>query len=76
MKRRKFFKLATTGAAGLTMAASCTNQKKDTGSGISEVDLPKDVPSYKNSQSPSIPSVPQRSANDRLTVALIGAGHH
>ena len=76
MKRRKFFKLATTGAAGLTMAASCTNQKKDTGSGISEADMPREVPAYRNSKSPSGTSGKQRSANDKLIVALIGAGHH
>ena len=76
MKRRKFFKLATTGAAGLTMAASCTNQKKDAGSGISEQDLPREVPAYRNNQPPSGTSVKQKSANDKLMVALIGAGQH
>jgi len=76
MKRRKFFKLATTGAAGLTMAASCTNQKKDTGSGISEADMPGELPSYRNSKPAAGSSVPQRSANDKLVVALIGCGHH
>ncbi len=76
MKRRKFFKLATTGAAGLTMAASCTNQKKDTDSGISGPDLPREVPAYRKSKTTAATSVKQRSANDKLVVALIGAGHH
>jgi predicted dehydrogenase len=76
MKRRKFFKLATTGAAGLTMAASCMNQKKDDGSGISGADMPGEVPAYRNSKPASGSSFQQRSANDTLAVALIGAGHH
>jgi predicted dehydrogenase len=58
------------------MAASCTNQKKDTGSGISEADLPEELPSYRNSKPASGTPVAQRSANDKLVVALIGAGHH
>lgn len=76
MKRRKFFKIATTGAAGLTMTASCTNQQKDAGTGIDNADLPKEVPIYRNPQSAPGPSIAQRSANDRLTVALIGCGGH
>ena len=76
MKRRKFFQLATTGTAGLTVAASCTNRQKDTGNGISEMDLPKEVPSYRTIRPTTNPSIPQRSANDRLVVALIGCGHH
>ena len=76
MKRRKFFKLATTGAAGLTMAASCTNPRKDSRAGSGQMDLPSDVPAYKKGTSTTGPSIAQRSANDKLVVALIGAGHH
>ncbi len=76
MKRRKFFKLATTGAAGLTMAASCTNPQKDARSGSHQAELPTEVPDYRKSTSTSGPPIAQRSANDRLTVALIGCGGH
>jgi predicted dehydrogenase len=76
MKRRKFFKLATTGAAGLTMAASCTGRQKDAG-GVSEgLDLPAEVPAYRKGQAASVPAVHRRGANDRLVVALIGCGGH
>jgi predicted dehydrogenase len=76
MKRRKFFKLATSGAAGLTMAASCSNPKNDTGSLKSDPDQAMEVPAYKKSKHSSLTSVKQKSANERIVVALIGAGHH
>jgi len=76
MRRRKFFKLATTGAAGLTMAASCSHPNNDTGSLKNEPDQPLDLPSYKKNKSSSFAPVKQKSANDRIVVALIGAGYH
>jgi len=76
MKRRRFFKLATTGAAGLTMAASCIDQRNDTGSGISDPELSAEIPAYKKSKPAIGQVVPQKSAGDRLQVALIGAGNH
>lgn len=76
MKRRRFFKLASTGAAGITMTASCTNQNDDPISGVSDPELPTEIPAYKKNKPAAGPSIPQKSANDRLMVALIGAGHH
>ncbi len=65
MQRRKFFQLASAGAAGLTMAASCSNQ-----------DQSRKVPAYKSGESFSVTPVRPKSINDRIVVALIGAGHH
>lgn len=76
MRRRKFFKLATTGAAGLTMAASCSTSTNETDSLKNESDLHLKVPSYKKSKSSSSTLLPQKSSNDKIVVALIGAGHH
>jgi predicted dehydrogenase len=76
MKRRKFFKLATTGAAGLTMAASCTNRQKSAEAGMNEPDQPMELPAYRKSQPSSGPPVQKKSASDKLVVALIGCGGH
>jgi len=76
MRRRKFFKLASTGAAGLTMAVSCSNPKNDSGSLKKDPDQPLEVPAYKKSKPSSFTPVKQKSANDKAVVALIGAGHH
>ncbi|MEN8227014.1 MAG: Gfo/Idh/MocA family oxidoreductase [Bacteroidota bacterium] len=76
MRRRKFFKLATTGAAGLTVAASCTNPNNEPDSLKIDPDQPGEMPAYRNSKLSSGQPVKQKSANDQVVVALIGAGHH
>ena len=76
MKRRKFFKLASAGAAGLTMAASCTSRQKSAEAGMNEPDQQMEVPAYRKSQPSSGPQVQKKSANDKVVVALIGAGGH
>lgn len=76
MKRRKFFKLATTGAAGVTMAASCTNVQNSDDSAGSEPLQSGKVPAYRKSITSTFSTGSGKSANDRIVVALIGAGHH
>ncbi len=83
MKRRKFFKLASTGAAGVTFAASCANGSSDSSSSDSSSSGSSSAgqqagtePAYRSSvKSTFAPGTP-KSANDRVVVALIGAGHH
>ncbi len=76
MKRRKFFKLATTGAAGITMITSCTGGGSEAvTAGNTQVE-PGIVPAYRKSILPALASGTQKSANDRIVVALIGAGGH
>lgn len=75
MQRRKFFKLASTGAAGLTLAASCSNPKNEPDLLKNDPDQPLEVPTYKKNEPPSFTPVKQKSANDKVVVALIGAGH-
>ena len=76
MRRRFFFKLATTGAAGLTLTASCSNPNNEPDSLKIDPKLPREVPAYKKSKTTSITTVKQMGANDQVVVALIGAGHH
>ena len=77
MKRRKFFFLATSGAAGLTLAPSCRGPKtQDNPSDSKETltELSKQEPSYRKVIKTSFSSENTKSANDTIIVALIGAG--
>lgn len=76
MKRRKFFKLASTGAAGLSLASSCTNGHSDSVSGEKAPLQSTSEPAYRKIQASSAAPVAKKGANDRIVVALIGAGHH
>ncbi len=76
MKRRKFFKLATTGAAGITLAGSCTGGGSEAVTAGNTLVEPGIVPAYRKSIVPSFATGTQKSANDRIVVALIGAGGH
>jgi len=76
MKRRKFFKLAGTGVAGLTLAASCSKTGKDRDSASGDKALPEEAPAYRKGIKSAFSSGQQKSASDRIVVALIGAGNH
>ena len=76
MKRRKFFQLASAGAAGLTLAASCTSRKKSADAGMDAPDQAMEVPAYRKEQASAGPPAKQKSANDRVVVAIIGCGGH
>jgi predicted dehydrogenase len=74
MKRRNFFKLAGTGVAGLTLAASCSETGKDGHTVSGDMALPEEAPAYRKGIKSAFSSGLQKSANDRIVVALIGAG--
>lgn len=77
MKRRIFFQLASTGVAGIALAASCKPSQKDdkTGIGNPKVGQFKDeVPEYRKLIKPNSAGAPLKSANDTLVIALIGSG--
>ncbi len=76
MRRRKFFQLASTGAAGLTLATSCASGGSDKASGENKTLQPAGEPAYRKTQFSSAAAGSQKGANDRIVVALIGAGHH
>jgi predicted dehydrogenase len=73
MQRRKFFQLASVGAAGLAVGASCTSADKDRGVKATTAVAQK-VPSYRENIKTSFSTAGARSPSDRVILALIGAG--
>jgi predicted dehydrogenase len=76
MKRRRFFQTASYGAASLAVAASCKPFKTDGNAqehaeGNTTAD---EVPAYRSLVKSGFAAGKTRSANDRLVIALIGAG--
>lgn len=76
MKRRNFFKVAGTGAAGLTLGVSCTGGAGDGVSAVIDPEQAATIPAYRKSIVSSFAPASAGSANERVVVALIGAGHH
>jgi predicted dehydrogenase len=74
MKRRKFFQLTTTGVAGLTLAASCKSLTNDKGLQNVKPGLSSVVPDYRNTIKSAFSIKKDRAANDKVILALIGAG--
>ena len=77
MKRRKFFFLATSGAAGIALAPSCQSSKKESNLQGSKDIAPNSVrgePSYRKVVKTSFSSENAKNASDTIVVALIGAG--
>jgi predicted dehydrogenase len=76
MKRRKFFFLASSGAAGIALAPSCQGSKKESSlSGSEEALIPAgEEPAYRKVVKTSFSSGNVKGANDTIIVALIGAG--
>ncbi len=48
MKRRKFFQLASVGAAGVTMGSSCKQVSQEPGEKSSIPEIKKAIPDYRN----------------------------
>lgn len=79
MKRRKFFQVASIGAAGITLAGSCSNireKNKDTANtgGINRA--PDEPPIYRESVKSAFTAGKIKSPGDMIIVALIGAGNY
>lgn len=74
MKRRKFFKLASTGAAGLAVGASCKTTDHESPGNASGSGAFNVVPPYRNEIKTSFSSAGSRAPSDRVILALIGAG--
>ena len=62
------------GAAGLTIAGSCTSRKNGSVGESEESQLSFEVPDYPKNLKPSVSKSNQKSAGDTIVVALIGAG--
>ena len=74
MERRKFFQVASTGAVGLGLGASCSNMKGTDESGNNGGQASYEIPDYRDKIKSSIPGASKKSAGDTIVVALIGAG--
>ena len=77
MKRRTFFQLTATGAAGITLAASCKPFRNDNHSGMNNpenVALTDKVPEYRHLIKTEFSTGKIKSVNDTIVIALIGAG--
>ncbi|NMC38780.1 MAG: Gfo/Idh/MocA family oxidoreductase [Bacteroidales bacterium] len=74
MKRRKFVGIASAGAAGLALAASCRNQGSESGIDSDSESLNNVVPDYRASIKSSFQAGKTKPAGDKVILALIGAG--
>ena len=77
MKRRNFFYTTALGVAGLGFAASCKKISSDKNKSIAEaenIQLSEEVPGYRKKIKSSFSQGKTKSANDRVVLALIGAG--
>ena len=77
MKRRHFFGSLTWGIAGLGLATSCLNSReKDSSQHTEPADnqVPDRLPPYREKIKASFSAGSVKGANDRVVLALIGAG--
>jgi predicted dehydrogenase len=74
MKRRRFFKLTSAGAAGLTLAASCKSFTREKGAENTKAMAPDKIPDYRNTIKTTFTPVKGKAAGDKVILALIGAG--
>lgn len=76
MKRRKFFHLATSGIAGLALTPSCQMSPKEShlANTAKSGELRLEPPAYRKTIKKSFTGGNIKSANDTVTIALIGAG--
>ena len=73
MKRRNFFKLASTGAAALALGSSC-KPKHDEGKTESATATSPESPDYRKSIKQVFTNSKGKNAGDKVILALIGAG--
>ncbi|HNR41343.1 MAG TPA: Gfo/Idh/MocA family oxidoreductase [Bacteroidales bacterium] len=74
MKRRKFFKVTSAGAAGFSLAASCRNITGKGDSRTGNTAEKPEVPPYRAAVKSNFATDRARSAADKVILALIGAG--
>lgn len=73
MKRRKFFQLASVGAAGVTMGSACKQVSQETGEISSVPEIKKEIPDYRNMVKTSF-TTGMKAPSDKVILAQIGAG--
>lgn len=74
MKRRKFFQVSTAGVAGLALTSSCKSPSGDKITDDQVIQVPSEVPDYRQAIKKEFTSVKAKPASDKVITALIGAG--
>jgi len=77
MKRRQFFTNLPISVAGFSLASSCSTSQDDRSGLKKTLEEPKfseEVPAYRNNIKTAFSKDGQKSANDKVILALIGAG--
>ena len=74
MKRRKFFKLASAGAAGITLGTACRRAGDNAGGPALGTGINNIIPDYRATIKTAFSKSDARSPNDKVVLALIGAG--
>ena len=78
MKRRKFFGRLSTSVAGLSVASACSGSDENSSqlsAGSKTSQFSGQVPEYRSKIKSTFSSNNAKNANDRVTLALIGAGN-
>ncbi len=73
MKRRKFFKLASTGVAGLALGSACRPGDREAGRQVAGGTA--EVPAYREMIKTSFSGEHAKAPSDRVVLALIGSGN-
>jgi len=73
MKRRKFFQVASAGAAGMALIAGCKPAGDHPGA-ESTVPVPGEIPDYRKTIKTAFTATKEKPAGDRVILAIIGAG--
>jgi len=74
MKRRKFFRLASSGVAGAALSTSCRNSGSGAGNHADNQVIKEEIPDYRSTIKTVFPSAKSKAAEDKVILALIGAG--
>jgi predicted dehydrogenase len=73
MRRRKFFQTASAGLAGLSLGTACTSSNNSNQMG-GTAQLSQESPGYRKTIKTSFAKTNNKSASNRVNLALIGAG--
>jgi predicted dehydrogenase len=74
MKRRKFFQLAATGAAGISIASACKSSNNNTTQSDQGTPVPNEIPDYRKNIKTTFQAGKGKAPSDKVITALIGAG--
>lgn len=74
MKRRRFFQLTSSGAAGISLATACKPFSRDAGKQTTGEGLLSEIPDYRKTIKASFSTGKSKVSSDKVILALIGAG--